>query len=121
MEAHEIDPARPEPMPVNQPGGFEVVPMIVAEINYMLGTLLVDGGKTLIDWPTRRSEFGFNKYGARLTYPNGRDFHKDLCDELADAVNYARGAMEAGQISNRTYAALLVLADRVVNGKELPE
>src|SRR4051794_6339069 len=50
MEARGIDPARPEPMPVNQSGGFEVVPVIVAEINYMLGSLLIDGGRTLIDW-----------------------------------------------------------------------
>lgn len=120
MEAQSVDPARPEPQPVNQPGGFEVVPMIVDEIDRMLKSSLIDGGRTLIDWLTRRADFGFKKYGARLTYPNGRDFHKDLCDELADAVNYARGALEAGQISNKTYAAVLVLADRVVNGKELP-
>jgi hypothetical protein len=119
MEAQEIDPARPEPMPVNDPNGFEVVPMIVGEVNYMLKTLLIDGGKTLIKWLTDRADFGYKKYGARLTYPNGRDWHNDLCQELADAVNYARGALEAGQISHRTYAAILVLADRVVNKEEL--
>jgi hypothetical protein len=119
MEAREIDPARPEPMPVNQLGGFEVVPTIIREFTNkeFWQRELIEGGKTLITWLHKRSDFGFKKYNARLTCPNGRDFHKDLCDELADAVNYARGAVEAGQISPETYIDIVIIADRVINEK----
>ena len=118
MEVQKVDPARPEPLPVNHPDGFEVVPTIVNEIK-ALKHWLVDGGALLVEWLTRRADFGFKKYGARLTYPNGRNWHKDLCDELADAVNYARGALEAGQISHATYAWIMTIADRVINEKEM--
>lgn len=112
-----MEPSKPEPMPVNDANGFEVVPQIIEEIKAY--PLFFGRGKLLIKWLTERSDFGFKKYGARLTYPNGRNWHKDLCDELADAVNYARGALEADQISAQTYFLLIDLTDAVLNGQEV--
>lgn len=46
-----------------------------------------------------RSLLGLERYNTTLKSHNGRDFSRDFCEEIVDAMQYAQGLFAEGKIS----------------------
>lgn len=84
----------PEPTPTDGPSIHDLV----------LQDVWTDAARTII---LQRRAFGLEKYGTLLQAFNGRPAFDDLVIELADAVCYARQAVEEGRLGNAVYRLLL--------------
>lgn len=66
------------------------------------------------DWVELRARAGYEKYGTYLAPNNGRDWLRDMAEELLDAVVYAEcGASEGSSEAEEVLVELLPLMIKV--------
>lgn len=81
-----------QPKPVSIEDAVSAHDMVVQDlIKYFGGS---QGTPEAVEFMFERKEFGLKKYGVVLHKDNGRDYPKDIADEVGDLVAYLRVFLE---------------------------